>query len=99
MGIKGEYYLGLDIGTNSVGWAVTNENYQLLRAKGKDLWGVRLFDEAHTAEERRGFRIARRRRQRETARLGMLRELFSEEIDKIDPGFFARLDESRLHIH
>ncbi len=55
MGIKGEYYLGLDIGTNSVGWAVTNENYQLLRAKGKDLWGVRLFDEAHTAEERRDF--------------------------------------------
>lgn len=98
MGIKGEYYLGLDIGTNSVGWAVTNENYQLLRAKGKDLWGVRLFDEAHTAEERRGFRIARRRRQRETARLGMLRELFSEEIDKIDPGFFARLDESRFQM-
>lgn len=22
-----KYYLGLDIGTNSVGWAVTDENY------------------------------------------------------------------------
>ncbi|MDE7286027.1 MAG: type II CRISPR RNA-guided endonuclease Cas9, partial [Lachnospiraceae bacterium] len=98
METKGEYFLGLDIGTNSVGWAVTNEKYQLLRAKGKDLWGVRLFDEAHTAEERRGFRTARRRRQRETARLGMLRELFSEEIDKIDPGFFARLDDSRFQM-
>ena len=24
-----KYYLGLDIGTNSVGWAVTDENYNL----------------------------------------------------------------------
>ena len=31
------YYLGLDMGTNSVGWAVTDKNYNLLRAKGKDL--------------------------------------------------------------
>jgi len=38
-----EYYLGLDMGTSSVGWAVTNPQYELLRAKGKDLWGVRLL--------------------------------------------------------
>ena len=31
-----DYYIGLDIGTSSVGWAVTDENYKLLRAKGKD---------------------------------------------------------------
>ena len=30
-------YWGLDLGTNSVGWAVTDQNYQLMRAKGKDL--------------------------------------------------------------
>lgn len=24
------YYLGLDMGTNSVGWAVTDKNYNLL---------------------------------------------------------------------
>lgn len=29
------YYLGFDVGTNSVGWAVTDENYNLLRKKGK----------------------------------------------------------------
>ena len=45
------YYLGLDMGTSSVGWAVTDENYNLMRKKGKDLWGVRLFKEAKTSEE------------------------------------------------
>ena len=46
---KKNYYLGLDMGTSSVGWAVTDENYNLLRAKGKDLWGIREFEEAKTA--------------------------------------------------
>ena len=41
-----DYYLGLDMGTDSVGWAVTDENYNLIRAKGKDLWGVREFESA-----------------------------------------------------
>ena len=39
-----KYYLGLDIGTNSVGWAVTDEEYNLCRFRGKDMWGIRLFD-------------------------------------------------------
>ena len=47
--MKGEYYLGLDMGSSSVGWAVTNEKYEILRAHGKTLWGVRLFDSAQTA--------------------------------------------------
>lgn len=52
-----EYYLGLDMGTSSVGWAVTDENYKLLRVKGKDLWGIREFEEAQTAAERRSKRM------------------------------------------
>lgn len=92
-----KYYLGLDLGTTSVGWAVTDTEYQLLRAKGKDLWGVRLFAEAETSANRRSFRVARRRRQREVARLGVLREYFAEEIEKVDSGFFARLDDSKFH--
>lgn len=32
--VFGEYYLGLDIGTNSVGWAVTDLDYNLLRFNG-----------------------------------------------------------------
>ena len=89
------YYLGLDMGTGLVGWAVTDEHYHLKRAKGKNLWGVRLFETAKTAADRRGYRVSRRRRQREVARMGMLRSFFDEEISKVDPGFFARLDDSK----
>lgn len=92
------YYVGLDMGTSSCGWAVTDENYQLIRAKGKDLWGVRLFSEAETAAKRRTFRVARRRRAREKARIGYLREFFADEINKVDPGFYQRLDDSKYHI-
>jgi len=92
-----KYYLGLDMGTNSVGWAVVDTDYKLLRAKGKDLWGVRLFEEAHTAAERRGYRVSRRRRSREIARIGMLKEFFADAIEAKDPGFFARIEESKFH--
>ena len=92
------YYLGLDMGTNSVGWAVTDENYQLRRAKGKDLWGSRLFDEAETSAQRRSFRCARRRIQRERARIATLMSYFADEIDKVDPGLYGRLEESKYHL-
>ena len=92
-----EYYLGLDMGTSSVGWAVTDKDYHLLRAKGKDLWGVRLFQEAETAAKRRSFRTSRRRLQREKARIGYLKQLFAEEIEKIDPVFYQRLDDSKYY--
>ena len=92
------YYLGLDMGTSSLGWAVTDEKYHLLRVKGKDLWGVRLFSEANTAAERRTHRTARRRLQRQKARIGFLKELFADEINKIDPGFYQRLDDSKYYI-
>lgn len=93
-----EYYLGLDMGTSSLGWAVTDADYNLLRAKGKDLWGVRLFNEANSSAERRLFRTSRRRRQREQVRIGYLRAFFANEINKIDEGFYQRLDDSKYHI-
>lgn len=96
--MKEKMYVGIDMGTNSVGLAVTDENYNLYRVKGKDFWCSRLFEDAHTAEERRTNRIARRRRQREVERQGILRELFADEIGKIDEGFFARLDESKYYM-
>lgn len=92
--IKGDYYLGLDLGTNSVGWAVTDLEYNLLRAKGKDLWGVRLFDEAETAANRRSKRIARRRIERDKARKALLKEFFADEIEKVDPSFYMKMNES-----
>lgn len=92
------YYLGLDMGTNSVGWAVTDQHYNLLKAKGKDLWGIREFIEADTSVERRTHRISRRRRQREQARIGLLNDYFHDAIIAIDPSFFQRLENSKYHL-
>lgn len=91
-----KYYLGLDIGTESCGWAVTDENYNLLKAKGKQMWGVRLFDSAKTAEERRLKRTNRRRLARRKLKLSWLRDVFKEELDKVDPNFLDRLKYSNL---
>lgn len=33
MNSEKKYYLGLDMGTSSVGWAVTDENYNICRKK------------------------------------------------------------------
>lgn len=87
-----KFYLGMDIGTNSVGMACTDENYRLLRAKGKDCWTVRLFDESSTAVERRSFRTARRRLERRKQRIGFLQALFEPFIE--DKNFFIRLNNS-----
>lgn len=95
--MKKEYFIGIDMGTSTVGWAAVDTEYHLLRAKGKDLWGIREFDEAKSAAERRTKRISRRRREREVARLGLLKEMFHDEISKVDPGFFERLNESMYH--
>lgn len=91
------YYLGLDIGTNSVGWAVTDDEYNLCKFKKKDMWGIRLFENGKTAAERRSQRTARRRTDRRKQRIDLLQMLFAEEMAKVDDTFFIRLNESRLH--
>lgn len=93
---QGNYYLGLDVGTNSIGWAVTDENYNVPKFKGNAMWGVRLFEEAQGAAERRTQRTARRRLARRKQRLLLLEMLFAEEIARIDSSFFMRLKESSL---
>ena len=92
-----DYYLGLDIGTGSVGWAVTNTHYEVLKSHGKAMWGVRLFDSAETAEVRRVARTSRRRLARRNWRIDLLQGLFSDEIDKVDAGFFHRMKESQYY--
>ena len=77
-----DYYMGIDIGTNSVGWAVTDQEYNILKFKGKRMWGIRLFESADTAEERRVKRANRRRLARRKKRIELLQELFAEEIYK-----------------
>lgn len=88
-----KYYIGLDIGSNSVGIACTDENYNLLRAKGRDCWAVRLFDESSTAVERRMARTARRRLARRKYRISQLQALFAPEMN--DKLFFTRLQNSQ----
>ena len=93
---KTRYFVGLDMGTNSVGWAVTDAEYKLMRAKGKDMWGIREFDEAESASERRLQRVSRRRRERQVLRIGILKSLFADAIEKVDPDFYIRLENMRL---
>ncbi|WP_395318699.1 type II CRISPR RNA-guided endonuclease Cas9 [Fructilactobacillus frigidiflavus] len=93
---KPPYNLGLDIGTSSVGWAVTGLDNRLLHIKGHNGIGVRLFKEGQSAAERRGFRTSRRRLARRKWRLRLLNEIFADEIAKVDPSFFARLKQSNV---
>lgn len=91
------WYLGLDIGTASVGWAATDTEYKIIRKNKKRLWGVRLFEEATTAEDRRGYRSSRRRLARRKWRLNLLEELLASEVKKVDEYFFLRLKESQYY--
>ncbi|MFR4987049.1 MAG: type II CRISPR RNA-guided endonuclease Cas9 [Lachnospirales bacterium] len=93
-----KYFLGIDIETNSIGYAVTDKDYNLVKIKNKNIWGIRLFEESKTAAERRIFRSNRKRLQRRKERIKLLQSLFAEEISKIDESFFIRLKESKYHI-
>lgn len=89
-------YLGLDIGTDSVGWAVTNDEYKLKKFKNNLMWGVHLFDEANQSADRRMFRTSRRRLDRRKNRITLLQEFFAIPISEVDEKFFLRLKESSL---
>lgn len=91
-----DYYLGLDIGTDSVGYAVTDEKYNLLKVKGRPAWGSMVFDPVSDNSARRDFRSARRRLDRRQQRVQFVQELFAEEIVKVDPDFYKRLKSSAL---
>ena len=102
------YSIGLDIGTNSVGWVIITDDYKVPSKKmkvlgntdkhfiKKNLIGALLFDEGTTAEDRRLKRTARRRYTRRKNRLRYLQEIFAEEMNKVDSSFFHRLDDSFL---
>lgn len=93
----GKYNIGLDIGTASVGWAVTDaEDGDLCHFKGKPTWGSRIFPSARQASEARVHRGLRRRYTRRKWRLGLLQEMFAEQIEKVDPEFFIRMNQSGL---
>lgn len=91
-----KYSIGLDIGTGSVGWAVTDEKGDLCTFKGKPTWGSRIFPGAETAATARLPRGTRRRYQRRRQRLDLLQELFAEDMASVDAEFFIRLRQSHL---
>ena len=104
-----KYSIGLDIGTNSVGYSVMYVNDYKVPSKKmkvlgntdkkyikKNLLGTLLFDEGNTAEDRRKKRTARRRYTRRRNRILYLQEIFAKEIKKIDDAFFQRLEDSFL---
>ncbi|MDF9824450.1 CRISPR-associated endonuclease Csn1 [Breznakia sp. PF5-3] len=92
------YVIGLDIGTNSVGWSIVNERSKLMKKKKHNLMGVTLFSEGATAAERRSYRSNRRRMQRRKQRITWLQQLFEDLIMDKDPNFFHYLDASYYHL-
>ena len=94
--MKENYYLGLDIGTNSVGYAVTDEHFNLLKYKGEPMWGSHVFEEGKQCADRRAYRTARRRLDRRQQRVYLTQQIFAKAISKIDERFFIRLKESSL---
>lgn len=84
---SGPYSIGLDMGTGSVGWAVTDGRGKLLHFKKQPTWGSRLFDSAQPASEARVHRGQRRRYVRRRWRLDLLQALFVDEMAQVDPGF------------
>ena len=104
-----DYTIGLDIGTNSVGWAVITDEYRLMAKKmsihgntekkkvKKNFWGARLFDEGQTAEARRSKTDNTPKIDAQKIPYIGIAKIFAEEILKIDTNFFVRLDESFLN--
>lgn len=78
-----KYYLGLDLGITSVGWAVMTEEGKKFYI---DDFGVRLFDSSENpkegttnAEERRKFRSSRRLIRRRKQRISDLKGFLSKQ--------------------
>lgn len=88
------YSIGLDIGTSSVGWAVIDNDFKLLKKGNKNMWGSRLFETAETAANRRENRSTRRRYNKRRERIRLLQELMANMVLSVDPTFFIRLSQT-----
>ena len=95
-GKTGNYIIGFDQGTNSLGYAVIDRNCKVIRKSGKRMWGSILFEEGRPAAKTRVQRSARRRYERRKERIRLLRMLTEKSVLSVDPSFFKRLDDSFL---
>ena len=99
MGSEEKLILGLDTGTNSVGFCLIDQDNKIVKKSDKYLWGIRLFESnSSTCKDRRTFRNARRRNNRLKKRIYFLQQLFQDEIikDTKDDLFFYRLKFSQF---
>lgn len=92
-----DYVIGIDIGTNSIGWAVLNMDYTLMKLKHHNAWGAFLFSDGKTAKDRRLARSARTHYRRRTLRIEELQMLMGEDVLAVDDSFFIKLKQSYLH--
>ena len=91
-----KYSISLDTGVGGVGFAVVDNQYNVVKVRGKNYWGVRLFDEAKTAKARRLSRSARRRYDRRRTRISLLKNQMGSIVLDVDADFFFRLEKGAL---
>lgn len=91
-----KYTIGIDLGTTSIGYALIDNEFKLIKKGGKNLWGSVLFKEAESAQSTRQFRSARRLKKRRRIRIKLLRDLMSSMISDVDSLFFKKLDLSYM---
>lgn len=95
------YGISLDMGTNSIGWAVVwdsgDKTDQIVVRKGKRLYGARLFDAAEDSAKYRSARSARRTLGKKIWRLNLLKGLLKDYVLKEDKDFFKNLHLTQIH--
>lgn len=94
--MKKNYSIGLDIGVSSVGWACITEDFQIPKYNDRYAIGVREFESAETAEERRIQRGTRRRYNRRVKRIQLLQNVTAPILEK-HPHFFIKSNEKEKH--
>lgn len=95
---KLKYNIGLDIGNASVGWAVIDDDNNVMKLNSKrHMWGVRLFEEANSAKDRRMFRSNTRRMKRRKERIRLLRDLMKDDVESQYKDFYDALNLSKYH--
>lgn len=94
--MNSQYIVGLDIGTSSTGYAMTDLNGKLLKHHKRSTFGTVCFETAQTAENRRIARSTRRRLDRREQRIDFLQSLLADDIGEADENFFYLLNESFL---
>lgn len=94
--MKQKYSIGLDIGVSSVGWACLTPEFRIPKYNGRFAIGVREFESANTAEERRLQRGTRRRYNRRIKRIQLLQETLSPLFQN-DADFIMKIDANEKH--